>query len=52
MRYIDPKMQMEPDSLSPIADIAQGEVNWLLAGIAEKEKRGICINQDTAKYNE
>lgn len=52
MRYINPKMQMEPDSLSPIADMAQDEVNWLLAGIAEKEKHGICINQDTAKYNE
>ena len=50
MRYINPKMRMEPDRLSAIDDMAQDEVNWLLAGIAEKEKRSVVINQNVAAY--
>lgn len=50
MRYINPKMRMEPDSLLDVEDMVQDEVNRLLTGIAEKEKRGICINQNVAAY--
>ena len=50
MRYINPKMQPEPRALAAVDSMVQDEVNRLLAGIAEKEKRSIVINQNVAEY--
>lgn len=49
MRYIDPKMKPEPKALAGVSDIAQREVNRLLKGIAEKEKRRVSVKEDKAE---
>ena len=50
MRYINPKIKPEPKALAAVDSMVQDEVNRLLAGIAEQEKRGIVINQNVAEY--
>lgn len=50
MRYINPKIKPEPKALAAVDSMVQDEVNRLLAGIAEQEKRGIVINQNVAAY--
>lgn len=50
MRFINPKMQPEPRALAAVDSMVQDEVNRLLAGIAEKEKRSVVINQNVAEY--
>lgn len=50
MRHINPKIKPEPKALAVVDSMVQDEVNRLIAGIAEKEKRGICINQNVAAY--
>lgn len=49
MRYINPKMQPEPKCLIGESDMVQREVNWLLKGIAEKEKCRISVKEDKAE---
>lgn len=50
MRYINPKIKPEPKVLAAVDSMVQDEVNRLIAGIAEQEKRSIVINQNVAEY--
>ncbi len=49
MRYINPKIKPEPKALAAVDSMVQDEVNRLLKGIAEKEKRRVSVKEDKAE---